>query len=189
MEGKNEADFMPTAVRKRNYGTVDVAGVFHWRPDALDTEEEYNKDYKIWDRNLTTGIKQWRDYVNNGEYIFLAIQGQMERSLWDKTKDDAQFVAIQTLKCPIALIKLMKDRSTGTMTGVWQPLALITQIQKIISHLQNPIRGGSKSIGDYKREVESFVDTTCRLGGLFAFGTAVMIKICRKLRMLYYIVV
>ena len=47
MERKNKVDFMPTAVRKRNSGTVDVAGVFHWRPDTLDTEEEYNRDYKI----------------------------------------------------------------------------------------------------------------------------------------------
>ena len=68
----------------------------------------------------------------------------------------------------------MKDISTGTMTGVWQPLALITQIQRTLSHLQNPVRGGLKPIGDYKREVESFVDTTSRLGGSFAFGTALM---------------
>ena len=109
---------MPTAVRKRDYGTLDAVGVFHWRPDALDTEEEYNRDYKIWDINVSAGIKQWREYINNGEYICLAIQGQVEPSLWDKTKDDDRFVEVQTLKCPIALIKLTKNRSTGTMTGV-----------------------------------------------------------------------
>ena len=98
----------------------------------------------------------------------------MEPSLWDKTKEDARFPAVQASKCPIELIKLMKDRSTGTMTGVWQPLALITQIQKYISHPQNPIHGGLKPIGDYKREVESFVDTTCRLGGFFTYGAALM---------------
>ena len=58
--------------------------------------------------------------------------------------------------------------------GVWQPLASMIQFQGIISHLQNPIRGGSKPKGDYKREVESFVDTTGRLGGSFAFGMALM---------------
>ena len=57
MERKNEVHFMPTAVRKRDYGTVDAANVFHWRPDALDTEEVYNRDYKIWDRNVSAGIK------------------------------------------------------------------------------------------------------------------------------------
>ena len=41
MERKLEADFMPIAPRKRNYGTVDAAGIFHWLPDALDTEEDY----------------------------------------------------------------------------------------------------------------------------------------------------
>ena len=60
------------------------------------------------------------------------------------------------------------------MTRVWKPLALITQIQKYISHLQNPINRGSKPIGYYKREEESFVDTTCQLGGLFAYGAALM---------------
>ena len=118
MERKNEVDFMSTTVHKRDYGTVDAADVFHWRPDALDMEEEYNRDYKIWDRNVSAGIKQWRDYVNNGKYIFLTIQGQVEPSLWDKTKDDVRFAAVQTLKWPIALIKLMKDRSTRTMTGI-----------------------------------------------------------------------
>ena len=58
MERKSEADFMSTAVRKRDFGTVDAAGVFHWRSDVLDTEEEYNRDYKIWNINVSTGIKQ-----------------------------------------------------------------------------------------------------------------------------------
>ena len=73
---------------------------------------------KIWDRRVTLGIRQWDNYVNNGEYIFLAIQGQVEPSLWDKTKDDTQFAAIQASKCPIELIILLKDRCIGTMTGV-----------------------------------------------------------------------
>ena len=47
--------------------------VFHWQPDALDTEKEYNRDTKIWDRNILAGIKQWRNYVNNGKCIFLPI--------------------------------------------------------------------------------------------------------------------
>ena len=98
----------------------------------------------------------------------------MGPSLWDKTKDDARFAAIQALKCPIALINLLKDISTGTMTGVWQPLALITQIQRTLSHLQNPVRKGLKPIEYHKREVESFVDTTSRLGVSFAFGTALI---------------
>ena len=111
MERKLKADFIPIGPRKRDYRTIDVAGDFHWRADALDTEEDYLRDCKIWDRNLTAGSKQLRDYVNNGEYLFLAIQSQVEPSLWDKTKDDDRFVAIQTLKCPIAFINLMKDRS------------------------------------------------------------------------------
>ena len=61
------------------------------------------------------------------------------------------------------------------MNRVWQRLALMSQFQQTVSHLQNPICGGSKAIGDYKQEVESFVDTTARPpGGSFAFGTALM---------------
>ena len=30
------------------------------------------------------------------------------------------------------------------------------------------------TIGDYKRTVESYVATTCKLGGLLAFGSALM---------------
>ena len=113
MERKDKDDFMPIVVRKRDYGTVNNAGIFEWHADALDTEDEYNRDYKIWDRNVTAGIKQWKDYVNNGRYLFLALQGQVEPSLWDKTKDDVRLASVQALKCPIALINLMKDRSTG----------------------------------------------------------------------------
>ena len=47
MERKREADFIPTAPRKRDYGTVDAAGDFDWRLDALDTEEDYLQDCKI----------------------------------------------------------------------------------------------------------------------------------------------
>ena len=89
MTRKNEDKFMPIEPRKQNYGTVDALGVFHWRANALDTEEDYNRDYKIWDRSLTAGIKQWGDYVNNGKYIFLTIQDQVEPSLWGMTKDNA----------------------------------------------------------------------------------------------------
>ena len=121
-----------------------------WNADAIDRENEYNRDYKIWERNVTAGIKQWKDYVNDGKYLFLAIQGQVEPSLWDQTKDDTRFPAVQALKCPIELIKLMKDRCTGTMIGVRKPLAFITQIQKIILHLPNPHRGGQTPIRDYK---------------------------------------
>ena len=94
MGRKIQADFIPIASGKQNYGAVDTAGVFQLRPDALDTEEDYNRDYKTWDITLTAGIKQWNNYVNNSKYIFLAIQGQVEPSLWNKTKDDARFTAI-----------------------------------------------------------------------------------------------
>ena len=174
MTQKTEANFMTTKPRKQDYGTVDALSVFHWRAPTLDTEEDYNRDLKIWDKNLTAGIKQWKEYVNNGEYLFLAIQGQVEPSLWDKTKGNAQFVAIQTLKCLIELINLMKERSTKTMHGVWQPLALMSQFQQTVQNLQNPICGGSKPIGDYKQEVESFVETTAQLGGLFPFSATLM---------------
>ena len=170
MERKDIGDLVSTTVHRGDYGIVDAASMFHWRTDALDTKYEYDRDYKIWGRNVTAGIKQWKHYVNNGECIFLAIQGQVEPSLWDKIKDDVRFPVVQASKWPIELIKLMKDRTAGTMTWVWKPLALITQIQKYISHLQNPHQGGlTPTIGDYKQEVELFVDTTCQLGGLFHF--------------------
>ena len=54
-------------------------------------------------------MKQYQDYVNNGEYIILSIQGQVEQSLWDKTKGDVRFPVIEAAKCPIELTKLMKQ--------------------------------------------------------------------------------
>ena len=118
MTQKAKANFMTTAPRKQDYGMVDALDVFYWQVPTLDTKEDYNRVLKIWDRNLTAEIKQWIEYVNNGEYLFLTIQGQVEMFLCDKTKDNTQFAAIQTLKCPIALTNLMKERSTGTMNGV-----------------------------------------------------------------------
>ena len=47
MTRKIENEFRPIAPRKRNYGTVDAHGVFVWCANALDTEEDYDRDYKI----------------------------------------------------------------------------------------------------------------------------------------------
>ena len=100
----------------------------------------------------------------------------MEPSLWDKTRDDPGFAAVDALKCPIALINLMKDRCTGAVPGVWAPLALMEQHRRTISSRQgyrakigNGL-GPSLSIGEYKRAVESNVAITCRLARMFAFG-------------------
>ena len=116
-------------------------------------------------RNQTMG-----NYMNAGEYLFIAIQGQVEPSLWDQTKDDTRFAAIQASKCLIELIILLKDGCTGTISGVWQRLSYITQMEKTVSHTQNPPQGGHTPTGDYKRAVEAHVTTTCRLGGTLAYG-------------------
>ena len=89
MERKVKVDFMPTAVCKSDNGTVNAASVFHWRPDAFNTKERYNRDYKIWDTDVSPVFRQWRNYVNNWEYIIFAIQGQVKPFLLDKTNDDA----------------------------------------------------------------------------------------------------
>ena len=88
---------------------------------------------------MTSGIIQWNNYVNNGESIFLAIQEQVEPSLWDKTKNDPRYAAIQALKCPIELINLMKEMCTGAAAGVWTPLAFVKQLDKTVSYSQSPL--------------------------------------------------
>ena len=80
MTRKTQANFVTTKLRKQDYGTVDALDAFHWRAPALDSEEDYIRDCKIWDTNLAAGIKRWNEYVNNGEYIFLTIQVQVEPS-------------------------------------------------------------------------------------------------------------
>ena len=95
-----------------------MADVFTWNRNAIDRADEYNSSMKIWERSTTAGIRQWDNYMNDDEYIFLAIQIQVEPSLWDKTKDDGRFSAVQASKCPIELLILLKDRCTGTISGV-----------------------------------------------------------------------
>ena len=80
MQRKTHDNFIPAAVGRSAYGVL-AAGVFVWNGNALDTEDQYNRDMKIWDRSVTSVIRQWDNYVNNGEYIFLAIQEQVEPSL------------------------------------------------------------------------------------------------------------
>ena len=58
MTCKTKAEFMTTKPRKRDYGKINALDAFHWRVPALDSEEDYNRDLKIWDRNITAGIKQ-----------------------------------------------------------------------------------------------------------------------------------
>ena len=128
MVRKPQADFMPTRVRKSNYGNPGDIGEFIWNAPAVDTKEDYINDTTVWKTGQVSGMKQYQDYVNNGEYIMLAIQGQVEPSLWDKTRGDIRFAAIQTAKCPIDLMKLMKEQATGTQSGLWLPLAYITHL-------------------------------------------------------------
>ena len=124
---------------------------------------------------MTSEISQWNNYVNNGESIFLAIQRQVEPSLCDKPKDDPRFAAIQALTFPIKSINLMKERYTGAAAGVLAPLAFVKQLDKTVSYSQSPPRRVTDmSIGDYKRSVESYVATTCKLGGLFTYGSTLM---------------
>ena len=49
---------MTTKPRRRDYSTVDALDAFHWQAPVLDTEEDYNRNVRIWDRNLTAEIKQ-----------------------------------------------------------------------------------------------------------------------------------
>ena len=91
--------------------------------------------------------------------------------------DDTWFPAVQASKCPIELIILLEERRTGTMSGVWQLLAYITQFQKTVLHSENPPQGGQTPTSDYKQEVESHVATTCRLGGTLAYGSTLMLDI------------
>ena len=69
--------------------------------------------------------------------MFLTIKGQIaiEPSLWDKTMDDPGSVAIETLKCPIALINLMKARCTGAVAGIWAHLAPLKQFGQTVDAL------------------------------------------------------
>ena len=130
MTRKLQAEFIPPRVRKNTYGHADPAGDFIWNAPAVDTEEDYAHDIIIWKTGQASGLKQYDDYVNNGKYIMLAIQGQVEPSVWDKTKADVRFAAIEAAKCPVPLINLMKERATGTQSGLWPPLVYITHVQK-----------------------------------------------------------
>ena len=79
----------------------------------------------------------------------LAIEGQVEPSLWDKTKADVRFPTIQATKCPIALIKLMKLQATGTQNGVWPALAYFMHLHKNVGH-QQVYKGNVTFIGQFK---------------------------------------
>ena len=113
---------MPADVGRTAYGTVNQAGIFVWNGNAIETEDDYNRAIRVRDRCTSSGIKKLEIYENNGAPIFLAIQGQVEPALLDKTKDDPRFAAIQTLKYPIELINPMKERCTGASAGVWAHL-------------------------------------------------------------------
>ena len=60
-------------------------------------------DKSLWGSKSKAGINNWNKYKQHRESIFLAIQGQVEPSLWDKTMDDPRFAAIETLKCLIMI--------------------------------------------------------------------------------------
>ena len=60
MQRKTHGDFMPADVGRSAYGAITQVGVFVWNGNALDTEDRYNRNMKIWDRSVTSGISQWK---------------------------------------------------------------------------------------------------------------------------------
>ena len=175
MERKDQDHFMPADVGRSTYGAMNAANVFVWNENALETEDWYTQDMKVWDKSVSAGISQWNKYVNNRESLMLSIQGQVEPSLWDKTKADTRFAAIQASKCPIDLINLLKEKCTGGSAGVWPPLAYLRQLNKTISFSQSPPQGGTPMPnGEYKCTVKSYTTTTMKLGGLLAFRSTLM---------------
>ena len=54
---KTRDDFMPADIGTGAYGTL-VEGVFVWNKNTLDTEDKYNRDMKVWDNSVTSGINQ-----------------------------------------------------------------------------------------------------------------------------------
>ena len=87
---KTQYDFIPVTVGRSAYGII-TACVCTLNGYVIDTEDKYNRDIKIWERSATAGFRQQDNYVNHGEYLYLAIQGQVEPSFWDQTKDDTKF--------------------------------------------------------------------------------------------------
>ena len=56
MERKNQDNFMPADVGRSIYGAMNAAGVFVWNGNALDTEDRYTRDMKVWDKSVSAGI-------------------------------------------------------------------------------------------------------------------------------------
>ena len=54
---KTRDDFMPADVSRGAYRGI-VTGVFVWNSNVIDEEDQYNRDMKIRDRSVTSGISQ-----------------------------------------------------------------------------------------------------------------------------------
>ena len=80
---KTQADFIPARVHKTNYGVAGAnpGDAFIWNAPAIDIKEDYINNVTVWKKGQVSGMKQYQDYMNNGEYIMLAILGQVEPSL------------------------------------------------------------------------------------------------------------
>jgi len=141
-ERKSATDYMPAVVDRINYSHVNAAGdAIIWDGatylERVSSEDRFNRDNKLWDSESKLGINNWNKYEQHGEALFLVIKGQVEPSLWDKTKDDPAFAGVEALKCPIALLNLLKVRCTGTVPGVWGPLVYLEQVRWTLGSYQN----------------------------------------------------
>ena len=58
MQRKTQPNFMSANIGRSAYSTVTQAGVFVWNGNALDTEDEYNRDMKALERSVTSGINK-----------------------------------------------------------------------------------------------------------------------------------
>ena len=123
---------MPATVNKLNYGAFNNANAFVFTganaTEMYENEQNYEIDKKIWESEQREGIQKWGKYQEHSEALFLTIKGQIDPALWDRTMDNAQFTAVEAGKCPIALLNLIKDRCTGAVAGLWEPLAIMKQL-------------------------------------------------------------
>ena len=49
-----------------------------------DREDDCIVDEKMWEPELTTALKAYNKFIDNGEAIFFAIKGQTEPKEWNK---------------------------------------------------------------------------------------------------------
>jgi hypothetical protein len=136
---------------------------------------EYKRMQNKWNAGAKTRSDAWEKYDEYGPKLFDLVLGQIEEELQDQMGHDDDFDKAKKDRDPLLLLQLLKKTC---YEGAFNHDPVTTTILSMKStcltyqHIRHK-KGGPMTTSNYKKMVQSNIDSTIATSGDFCFGTNV----------------